>query len=82
VNEDRSTRYNRLKRRVGVASLAWGIVFLLALLLSRGSVALRTTAESIAGAIAPDALVASASVVAYVVLLTLLNEIGSIPLAF
>lgn len=82
MNEDKSTRYNRLKRRVGVASLAWGIVFLLALLLSGGSVTLRSTAEAVATATVPEALVRTASVVLYVVLLMLLNEVGSVPLAF
>lgn len=82
MNEDKATRYNRLKRQVGLASLAWGALFLTALIVSGASLALRATAESLAALAAPGGLVRAASVVIYIVLLTLLNEVGSVPLAF
>lgn len=82
MNEDRATRYNRLKRRVGVASLAWGAIFLIALLVSGGSVALRSAAEGAARIVAPAWATGASAVVVYVVLLTMLHEVGSLPLAF
>jgi len=82
VNEDKATRYNRLKRRVGIISVAWSVVFLLAMVVSSGSIALRDGSATAATAIFPAAFTRSATVVIYVVLFTLLNEAGSLPLAF
>lgn len=82
MNEDKATRYNRLKRQVGVASLAWGAVFLLVLVTSGASIWLRDVAAGVAGAVVPDGWLRGTTVVVYVVLLTLLHEIGSVPLAF
>jgi STE24 endopeptidase len=82
VNEDKATRYNRVKRRVGVASVVWSVAFLLLMIVSGGSLALRGAAERLATAILPSAVVLPATVALYVLLLTLLNEIGSAPLAF
>ncbi len=82
MNEDKATRYNRLKRQVGVASVAWGLVFLLALTVSGGSLVLRDMAERLASLLAPASFVHTASVGIYVVLLTVLNELGAVPLSF
>jgi STE24 endopeptidase len=82
VNEDKATRYNRLKRRVDVASLAWTVVLLVTLVISGGSLALRDGAEWLARLVAPAAWLQTASVAAYVVLLTLLSELGAMPLSF
>lgn len=82
MNEDRATRYNRLKRRVGVASMAWSVVFLLGLTASGGSLALRGTSEYLASALVGEGSVRAVSVALYVLLLAVLNEIGSVPLAF
>jgi len=82
VNEDKATRYNRLKRRIGIISVAWSVVFLLAMVVSGGSIALRDGAAATATAIFPAAITRSATVVVYVLLFTLLNEAGSLPLAF
>jgi STE24 endopeptidase len=68
MNEDKASRYHRLKRRVSLLSLAWSVLLLVGLLTSGLTFSLRNAAES--------------SVVVYVILLSLLNEIGSIPLAF
>ena len=54
MNEDKATRYNRLKRQVGVASVVWGTLLLLALVVSGGSVWLRDAAESLASVMAPE----------------------------
>jgi STE24 endopeptidase len=71
MNEDRSSRYHRLKRQAGIVSVVWSVSLLAGLLWSGGSVALR----DLAGA-GPFAIVF------YVGLLLLLNELGSLPLAF
>ena len=51
MNEDRATRYHRLKRRALVLSLAWSGILFTALLATGGSLQLRATAERIAAAL-------------------------------
>ena len=41
MNEDRATRYHRLKRRAELASLAWSIVLLSGLMLTGISASMR-----------------------------------------
>ena len=83
MNEDKATRYQRLKRRAGIVSLGWTIALLLGLLLSGLSLALRATADALAAAAgAAGAWHASTTVLFYVGLLSLLNEIGGLPVAF
>jgi STE24 endopeptidase len=82
VNEDKATRYNRLKRQVGVASMAWSVVFLLAIAISGSSIALRNIAEHLASALVGPGLARAVSVAVYVALLSVLNEVGALPLAF
>ena len=62
--------------------MVWGALLLLMLVVSGASVWLREVAESVASALAPEGWLRGLSVVVYVVLLTLLNEVGSVPLAF
>ena len=71
MNEDRASRYHRLKRQAGIASLCWTLALLAALLFSGGSLAIRNASGRSAFA-----------VVFYVAILLLLNEIGSLPLGF
>ena len=68
MNEDRAARYHRLKRQASVMSLAWSLLLLGGLLCSGGSASVRDLAH--------------ASPLGYVCLLVLLNEAGSLPLAF
>ena len=68
MNEDRSSRYHRLKRQTGVASVAWSLVLLAGLLWSGASTALRDLAGG--GIFA---------LFYYVGLLLLLNQRGSPP---
>ena len=75
MNEDKATRYNRLKRQVGVASKLWSAVFLVLLLSTGAAQALRNVSEAMAS---PGWM----AVALYVVLLILLAEVGSLPLAF
>jgi STE24 endopeptidase len=82
VNEDKATRYNRLKRQVGIASLAWAMVFLVALVATGASIGVRNLSESFATLVAPASWVRGTTVAVYVALLALLNELGSLPLAF
>jgi STE24 endopeptidase len=82
VNEDRSARYHRLRRQAAVASLLWTTVLLGGLLWSGGSLTLRRFAESIAAAAGLSASLPVTSVVVYVCLLMLVNEIGGAPVAF
>jgi len=71
MNEDRSSRYHRLKRQAGIASVAWTLVLLACLLFSGASAALRNVSGE--GVFA---------IVYYTGLLLLLNELGDLPLSF
>jgi len=81
MNEDKAARYHRLKRRATIASVCWGVVLLGGLLVSGLSGAIRDAAGAIAGA-APVGWQSSAAVLVFVALLSILNEVGSLPLAF
>jgi STE24 endopeptidase len=75
MNEDRSVRYHRLKRRAGVAGLAWSASFLAALVASGAAVALR---DVLAPATESPLLLVSL----YVTALALLHETVALPIAF
>jgi STE24 endopeptidase len=81
VNEDKATRYHRLKRRARVALLGWHLVLLAGLLATGLSAMLRTAAES-AATFGPRPLGPALTVIVYVTWLLLANEIGSLPIAF
>jgi Zn-dependent protease with chaperone function len=68
VNEDKASRYHRLKRSVGIASFVWGVLLFVGLLATGGSLVLRDVARGY--------------VLAYVILLSLVNEVVALPLAF
>jgi STE24 endopeptidase len=82
VNEDKATRYHRLKRQASIVSLAWSVLLLGGLVWTGWSGALRDAAEGVAGRIAPLSWQPGIIVLCYVVLLTLINEIGSLPIGF
>lgn len=75
MNEDKSTRYHRLKRRAAVASAAWSGALLIGLSLTGGAAGLRD-------------LVAEASpawwaqVALYLAILAAVHELGAAPLAY
>jgi STE24 endopeptidase len=81
VNEDKATRYNRLKRRASLASLAWGVAFLGGLVASGLTLSLRTSAETLTARVGVPGSPTFTALV-YVVLLSLLNEAGNLPIAF
>jgi len=76
VNEDKSARYHRLRRRASIASTVLGIGLLVGLVVTGGSAALR----AYAAALTRSSFVLT--LVVYVVLLALLNEAVSLPFAF
>lgn len=82
VNEDKSARYHRLKRQATIVSLLWSLVLLAGLVWSGLSLALRSLAESVAAPVGPSVWSTGATVLVYVGLLTVINEIGSAPIAF
>jgi Zn-dependent protease with chaperone function len=82
VNENKASRYHRLKRRAEMASVAWTAALLVALLASGLTIRIRTLAESAAPRSAGSIAGWLAGVIVYVVILSLLNEAGSLPIAF
>jgi STE24 endopeptidase len=82
MNEDKATRYQRLKRQAGILSFVWTVALLVGLLWSGWTLTLRTAAEAAAARLAPAAWVTPLSVVVYVVLLSVVSEVGGLPLAF
>jgi STE24 endopeptidase len=81
VNEERSARYHRLKRRAAVLSTMAGGVWLAALVTTGASVALARVAAA-AGAAAPRPLTHTVAVVVFVILAAAGWEILSFPFIF
>ena len=82
MNEDRATRYHRLKRQASILSLVWGVVLLAGLLAGGLSVGLRNIAFAVAGRVLPRMWAPALAVPIYVVLLIFINELASLPLGF
>ncbi len=76
MNEDKASRYQRLKRQADIASVVWTAGLLVVLIASGLSLQLRTLAESFA----PSSTTLVITI--YVALLSLLSELGGLPLAF
>jgi len=81
VNEDKATRYHRLKRRASIVSLVWGGALLAGLAASGGSRRLSDWAWQTAAAVAPQAWRPALVVALYAVGLSLLNEAGNFPIS-
>jgi STE24 endopeptidase len=82
VNEDKASRYHRLKRRAGVLSLAWSAALLGGLLWTGFSLVIREAADAAAAALSTGRWHAAVVVVMYAAGLTVVHEIGSLPIAF
>ena len=80
MNEDRASRYHRLKRRALVLSLAWSAILLVFLLVTGASVRLRSAAQQAAAALGSSG--PAAVVLLYVAGLILVHEAGSFVLSF
>jgi len=75
MNEDKSTRYHRLQRRASIASIAWSAALLVSLASTSWSLHLRDRLTGLTGS-------AALVVVLYALALTVLHELGALPLAF
>ncbi len=82
MNEEKATRYHRLKRRASIASLMWTASLLAGLAGSGLSIQLRTVSQSLAGRITANGPSSPLVVAIFVVILVLLNELGGLPIAF
>jgi STE24 endopeptidase len=82
VNEDKAARYHRLKRQASIVSLIWGIVLLGGLMGTGWSAIVRDAAETAARRLGPALWQPALTVLSYVLLLSLLNEIVGLPLGF
>ena len=76
ANEDKATRYHRLRRRAAVLSACVGAIFLLLLFVSGWSASLRAAAVRLTGGSF------SGTVLLYVLVVALLHELIQLPLAF
>jgi STE24 endopeptidase len=82
MNEDKASRYHRLKRQASVASVGWGLALLAGLLWTNASLSIRNVAEHTASVLSGSSgWQASLTVVTYVALLSVIAEAGSLPLA-
>jgi STE24 endopeptidase len=82
VNEDRASRYHRLKRYASILAFLWSVSLLVILLVTGISGSMRGLAETVARSIASSAWQDAVTVFTYVVLLSAINELGSLPIAF
>lgn len=82
MNEDRATRYQRLKRRAQLLSVAWTAVLLVFLLWSGWSIALRGAAESWSALAVPPPWQADLAIAFAAIGLILFTELGGLPIAF
>jgi STE24 endopeptidase len=80
MNEDKSSRYHRLKRIVSIISVAWSVVLLGGLLATGWTISLRAAAEAVGGTSA-GSFRANLVVLIYVGLLSLINEVGGLPIS-
>ena len=82
MNEDKATRYHRAKRHISVLGLLWTGLLLGGLAWTGWSLAVRDAAESAASRVVGDTWLPGLTVVLYVLVLSLFNEVGNLPLGF
>lgn len=83
MNEDKASRYHRLKRRTTMASLAWSVAFLAGILGTGLSVSLRDVAQRwAAGLVGWPQLQFFLSVSLYVIVVGAINEVVGLVPAF
>ena len=76
ANEDKATRYHRLRRRASILSAITGALFLLLLFVSGWSAALRSASANLVGASFPG------TIAIYVLVLAVVHDLIQLPLAF
>jgi STE24 endopeptidase len=82
VNEDKASRYHRLKRQASIVSMLWSVLLLGGLTSTGSAVTLRDAAERLAARLGPASSHTTATVLIFVVLLSIINEIAGLPLGF
>jgi STE24 endopeptidase len=83
MNEDKASRYHRLKRRTSIASMAWMLTLLAGLSATGGSTSLRNAAEFAAPSVGdPGAAHATLIVILYAAMLVTLLTAAGVPLAW
>jgi STE24 endopeptidase len=82
MNEDKATRYHRHARLARVAAAAIGAAFLVALLVSGGSVWLRSAGEGAAAALGVLPAVPFVTVALYTAILAAVNDLLALPLSY
>jgi STE24 endopeptidase len=82
VNEDKASRYHRLKRQASIIALIWSVSLLLLLIATGGSAAMRDFAEVVANRAASPGWHRALTIFVYVALLSAVNELGDAPVAF
>ncbi len=82
MNEDKATRYQRLRRQVSIIGFVWSVVFLAGLAATGWSVTLRSAAGAWTARFATGSWRASATVLVYVFLLSTINELVTLPLGW
>jgi Zn-dependent protease with chaperone function len=82
MNEDRATRYHRLKRLASIGGLVWSVALLGIVLASGLSASMRDAAEALAAWTGSPRWQPAVAVFAYVVLLSAAHEVGTLPLSF
>jgi STE24 endopeptidase len=80
MNEDKATRYQRLKRRAEILELAWSAAVLGGLVWTGASATLRTASESAVAWAGPSIRV-TLTIIAFVIGLTIASEAGRFPIA-
>jgi STE24 endopeptidase len=76
ANEDKATRYHRLRRRASILSAVLGALFLLVLLVSGWSASLRDLSANLTGGIF------LATLAVYVIVLAVLHDLLQLPIAY
>jgi STE24 endopeptidase len=83
MNEDKASRYQRLRRRAIVLAVSGTLLLLVLLLLTGGSHALRDLSESVVAELPlPVGVRFAAATALFVLALLVIHEVGALPLAY
>jgi STE24 endopeptidase len=82
LNEDKASRYHRLKRQASIIALIWSVSLLVLVVATGASAAMRDFAEGVANRTASPGWHRVLTLFVYVSLLSAANELGGLPVAF